>query len=379
MEVGCTSIYFRDTTRRDMFSKIPVDYRELSVRVWYPAVPEEQMQVLPYMKEDEAGYMSQFIIGPRFLLKHFNLVKTHSYENAPPRPGSYPLILYSPSGDMVQNTTVFQELASRGYVVFSVGHPYWNAFYYNLRGRAVPFDKNNAYYRAMWEEETSDSVNHLKELITVERDLDQKRRLQHKLNLMMPLEVADIRLWAEDLGFLLDRIESGDPSFGPLLNLMDVSRVGVIGFSKGGAAAGQFAVTDSRCRAGINLSGFMFGDVIDSPLEIPFMILENKEEWCQDCQPICEVVYEDAKNDAYMVRIEGARHGNFSDWSLVGKFLQLSGIIGPIKGSRCLEIQNNYIGSFFDRYLKGMDTPLLTTNHPDYPEVQFLFRIDVDH
>jgi len=374
LKVGCTTIYFWDTTRMDVFSNDPNAYRELSVRVWYPADPEKDMQRLSYMKEDEAGYMSQFIIGPKFLLSHFNLVKTHSYENAPPRAESYPVILYSPSGDMVQNTSVFQELASHGYVVFSVGHPYWNAFYYDHSGQAVPFDKNNDYYQAMWEEETSDTVNQVKELITVERDLDTKRMLQQKLNLIMPLEVADIKLWAEDLSFLLDQIESGDPSFGRLLDLMDVSRVGVIGFSKGGAAAGQFAVTDSRCRAGINLSGFMFGDVVDSGLEIPFMILENKEEWCQDCQPICEVLYEDSKSDAYMVRIEGARHGNFSDWSLVGKFLQLSGVIGPINGSRCLEIQKNYILSFFDRYLKGIESPLLTAFHPDYPEVQFNSR-----
>jgi predicted dienelactone hydrolase len=318
--------------------------------------------------------MSQFVIGPKFLLSHFNLVKTHSYENAPPRAERYPVIFYSPSGDLVQNTTFFQELASHGYVVLSVGHPYWNAFYYDQNGHTVPFDKNNDYYQAMWEEETSDTVNLVKELITIEHDLDTKRMLQQKLNLIMPLEVADIKLWAEDLSFLLDQIESGDPAFRFLLNIMDISRVGVIGFSKGGAAAGQFAVTDSRCRAGINLSGFMFGDVFDSGMDIPFMILENKEEWCQDCQPICEVVYEDSKSDAYMVRIEGARHGNFSDWSMVGKFLQLSGIIGPIKGSRCLEIQHNYIHSFFDRYLKGRDAALLNTTHSEYPEVQFNFR-----
>ena len=374
LDVGCTSIYFRDTSRTDVFSTTPKDYRELSVRVWYPAVTEEHMQSLPYMKEDEAGFMSQFIIGPKFLLSHFNLVETHTYENAPPQAESYPVIFYSPSGDMVQNTTVFQELASHGYIVFSVGHPYWNAFYYDQNGQAVPFDKNNDYYQAMWEEETSDTVNHVKELITVEQDLDNKRMLQQKLNLIMPLEVADIKLWAEDLSFLLDQIECGDPSFGFLLNLMDESRVGVFGFSKGGAAAGQFAVTDSRCRAGINLSGFMFGDVVDSGLEIPFMILENKEEWCKDCDPICEVLYEDAKSDAFMVRIEGARHGNFSDWSLVGTFLQLSGVIGPIKGSLCLEIQNTYILSFFDRYLKEIDSPMLTQYHLDYPEVQFNYK-----
>ena len=53
---------------------------------------------------------------------------------------------------MVQNTAMFQELASHGYIVISVGHPYWNAYYYDSGGNVIPFDNNDAYYQAMWEE-----------------------------------------------------------------------------------------------------------------------------------------------------------------------------------------------------------------------------------
>ena len=75
-----------------------------------------------------------------------------------------------------------------------------------------------------------------------------------------------------------------------------------------------------------------------------------------------------------MVRINGARHGNFSDWSLVGPFLRLSGMIGPMSGHRFLQIQNHYVRSFFDQYLKEVPTSLLNNPGQDYPEVNLKSR-----
>ena len=326
------------------------------------------------MQTDEARFMAEHFEMPSFLLSHFKLVKTESYHNTTPLEGSYPVVLYSPSRDLIQNTTLFQELASHGYIVFSAGHPYWNAFYYNSLGQAIPFDKDNAYYRAMWDEENLDAVAAVKEEITRAPNLEMKKEAQVKLNDLMPLEIADVRLWSEDLSFLLDLLEDPTQNQSLIMRHIDASRAGVIGFSKGGSAAGQFSVSDSRCRAGINLSGFMFGDAVITNISIPFMIMESIEEWCTDCRPICEAIYEDAQNEAYMVRVNGARHGNFSDWSLVGPFLKLSGMIGPIDGHRFLDIQNHYVLSFFDRHLKELETSQLEADRSKYPEVEFNSR-----
>jgi predicted dienelactone hydrolase len=209
--------------------------------------------------------------------------------------------------------------------------------------------------------------------ITSAKSLDKKREAQNKLNTAMPLEVADIRKWSEDLGFLLDeftlRKEAGEHIFKNL----NTKSVGVIGFSKGGAAAGQFCVSDERCTAGINLSGFMFGDAVNKNFKRPFMIMESVEEDCQECTPISAVLYENAENDAYMVRINGASHVNFTDFSLMfNNFIGLKGIgIGPINGHRFLQIQNHYVLSFFNQYLKGVPSDLLNGSAREYPEVIF--------
>jgi predicted dienelactone hydrolase len=373
-KVGSSILFFRDTSRIDAFSPEKDRFRELSVRVWYPASPDNQERRMPYMQSDEARYLAIYTKGAAFTLNHFNLIKTDSYFNVEPLVGPFPVILYSPSGCISENTTLFQELASHGYIVFSVCHPYWNSFQYDELGKIVQLDVDNAHYKAMWEEEGSSNVISIKEDITNAKDLQSKKAAQQLLNKYMPEEVADIRLWAEDNSFLMDRIEYRAFEMRGILDNIDTSKVGAIGFSKGGTATGQFCVTDNRCKAGINLSGFMFGDAVEKPFTRPFMIMESVEPSCTDCDPICDVFYKNSLDAAYMVRINDARHANFSDFSLLGGMNKLLGNIGPINGKRFLKIQNDYVLAFFNQYLKGEPSDLLNDSTGKYEEVVFASR-----
>lgn len=373
-EVGSAILFFRDTTRIDAFSKDENRFRELSVRVWYPASTDDREKGMPYMQTDEARCMAIHLNASDYILSHYNLVKTDSYFNAEPIKDQFPVIFYSPSGSILDNTTLFQELASNGYIVVSVGHPYWNAFYYDQQSQVKLLDTENAHYKSIWEEESSSEVVKIKEEITTAKDLESKRKAQQMLNRYMPQEVSDIRLWAEDISFLLDQIEDQSADQTAIFRNIDTLKVGAIGFSKGGAAAGQFCVTDKRCKAGINLSGFMFGDAVEIPFSQPFMIMESIEPWCTDCDPICDLFYQTSLDAAYMVRINGARHGNFTDFSLLGGLNKLQGNIGPINGKRFLKIQNEYVLAFFNQYLKGEPSDLLNDSIAKYEEVIFKSR-----
>lgn len=370
-QVGSSILFFRDSTRMDTISPEENRFRELSVRAWYPASPGDSEKRLPYMQADEAQCMAIQFNAPDFLLSHFRRIKTDSYLEAEPLNGPFPLIFYSPSGSIVDNTTLFQELASHGYIVMSVGHPCWNAFDYGEKGQVIPRDLENEHYKSIWEEENSSRVIDIKDKITNAKDLQSRKEAQQMLNTYMPREVADIRLWAGDLSFLMDKIE--DPSFAGenILSHIDTSKIGAMGFSKGGAAAGQLCVSDKRCKAGINLSGFMFGDAVDIAFTSPFMIMESIEPSCPDCDPICDLFYENALNAAYMVRISGARHANFTDFSLMGGLMKRQDIIGPIRGDRFLKIQSEYVLAFFDQYLKGMPSELTHDPAGRYEEVIF--------
>lgn len=375
--IGTSYLYLIDQDRIDEFSSEPGRHRELSIRMWYPIEAGSPAPRVPYMRKEAAVAMARAQDLPRFFLTHFSLVETHSVSDGEPSryKAPFPVVLYSPSGQISQNTALFEELASHGYVVFAVSHPYWNAFHYDGQGNVIPLDPNNPYYQALWEEERSDAANAAKEKITVSRDLDRAQEAYRELNSSMPSEVKDLRFWGEDLGFLLDELVRLNESDGMWNEVFDLERVGVIGFSKGGAAAGQFCISDSRCKAGVNLSGFMFGDIVDRPLAAPFMFIENYEEWCKDCPPINELFLQKAADCTYMIRVRDASHGNFSDWSLVGRFLRLIGVIGPIDGHRLLKIQNSYVLSFFDKHLVGLPAPILESPTPAFPEVVFDARI----
>lgn len=144
-----------------------------------------------------------------------------------------------------------------------------------------------------------------------------------------------------------------------------------MGFSKGGAAAGQFCVTDTRCKAGINLTGIMYGDIVDIDLQVPFLFINEEELWCPDCYPN-NLFFKQADSDAYQIKIRGARHANFGDFMLNGWLTQPVGTKPAIDVQRVILIQNVYYLAFFDKHLKGMASTLLNGPSADFPEVVFM-------
>ena len=95
--------------------------------------------------------------------RNFCLITTRSFERTHTwvrtwfdTGAPFPVITYSMSGLMSSHMTLFEELASHGYVVLCIGHPYWNPFVYGSGGEALPFDRQNEHYKVWWAE--ADSV-----------------------------------------------------------------------------------------------------------------------------------------------------------------------------------------------------------------------------
>jgi hypothetical protein len=72
-------------------------------------------------------------------------------------------------------------------------------------------------------------------------------------------------------------------------------------------------------------------------------------------------------------------HTSFSDYLVLADDLIALGVlpesitemVGTISGTRLLEIESAYIGSFFEKWLKGGKGSLLNGPSPAYPEVTF--------
>jgi hypothetical protein len=375
--VGSRYFYLIDKDRPDLISPDPHDDRAISLQVWYPAEPGPNDQ--PILLNDRKlieGYVQEGALDST-ILTEWAMEPTHSLLKAKPAKTKtpFPVILYSSSGVMNANTFLSEELASHGYVVFSIGHPYWCEFYYDAEGKTTPLDKNNEYYKKLWEEEGSWQVLKIKKEITLAKILEDRPDLYRKLNQAMPTEASDLRLWGEDIGFVIDQLKEMNSKTGFFKGIMDVNRIGVMGYSKGGAAAGQYCLTaDDRCKAGINLGGFMFADIVEKNLKKPFMIMEHIEPWAPNGLPIGELFIERAESSAYMVAIRDALHGNFCDMTLAKKYVKLDGIVGPIDGEKFLKIMEYYVQAFFDKYVKGVPSAVIEDLSSIYPEVIFKSR-----
>ena len=375
--VGSRYFYLVDKDRPDLISPDPDDYRTLSLQVWYPTEPGPDDQ--PILLNDRRlikGYVQEGALDSK-ILTEWAMEPTHSFFRARPAKTEtpFPVILYSASGVMNANTLLSEELASHGYVVFSIGHPYWCEFYFDAEGKTTPLDKNNEYYQQLWKEEGSWQVLKAKKEITLAKTLEERPELYKQLNQAMPTEISDLRLWGEDIAFVVEQLKEMNSNTGFFKGALDVNRIGVMGYSKGGAAAGQYCLTaDDRCKAGINLGGFMFADIVEKNLKKPFMIMEHIEPWAPNGIPIGEMYFQRAENSAYMVAIKDALHGNFCDMTLAKKYIKLEGIVGPIDGEKFLNIMEYYVRAFFDKYVKEVPGTVIEDLSTTYPEVIFKAR-----
>jgi len=368
--VGTQFYLWTDISRPDEYTSAPDDFREVSVQIWYPAELSGHEKPISYMHRDAAQAFGSFSNLPPFLLEHLALVRTHAYLDADTAltDAPFPVITYSTSGLMSGHMTLFEELASHGYVVVCIGHPYWTPFVYGPGGEALPFDGKNELYQAYWAEANSSRVEDAKDQVMRAAVTADQERAFARLNDLTPLAVQDLRRWADDIGFVLDKLKIMNQDSTPLKGALDLQRVGVMGVSKGGASAGQFCVTDNRCKAGINLTGFMYGDIVDIDLQVPFFFINEEELWCPDCYPN-NLFFKQTNNDAYQMKISGARHANFGDYPLYGWLIQPSVDKPTIDGQRVIQILNVYSLMFFDKHLKGITSTLLDGPSVEFPEV----------
>ena len=105
----------------------PGNPRRLALQIWYPALSQEGMERAPYFSamEKEAYLPTELFIGASLDLCEADLL-TYSYPGADARPGTFPVLLFHHGGGgyLKQNTIQAEHLASHGYIVVSVGHPY---------------------------------------------------------------------------------------------------------------------------------------------------------------------------------------------------------------------------------------------------------------
>ena len=108
-----------DSTRDDPFLANGTK-RELLVRFWYPASLTQGCEPADYTSPTVWSYFSKLLEFP------LPEVRTNSCLDAPITDGAHPVVVFTHgyTGTFTDYTFIFEDLASRGYVVASVDHTY---------------------------------------------------------------------------------------------------------------------------------------------------------------------------------------------------------------------------------------------------------------
>jgi dienelactone hydrolase len=376
--VGITSYRMTDYQCKEIFTKDPDDSRSLLVTVWYPAQIINKSKRCTYWDKHRItgkAYSNNADIG-NFWYTHLSLVKTNSYENQPVSTarGNFPVLIYSHSfyGMNAEYTMLLEELASHGYIVFSISHTYENIVSIfpdqeiitgDLTYISEQFDSHPEEERQLYEK-YGDAAG-----------MEEKTELVRKILQVDDLSTELLKIRKGDVLFLLDQMEQLYNSEGFFEGKLDVSQIGILGWSFGGATALEACIADHRIKAGVNLDGTPYGELFNTGQKIsqPLMLIRSdSEDEMEDI--IGHMIAETTVNESYAYIIRDASHTNFWDFPLFFRVYKYFGYWDSIDPLRLLEINSQYIRAFFDQHLLGVETGLLKEPSSMFPEVEYIFK-----
>ena len=362
--VGTTSWRLTDRSRLETFAG-PGEFRQVEVLAWYPAAPRRGT-VAPYLREGLAEVRPfAKLFGAEMAFDTLERVRTHAELDAPPAatPRTFPLLVFSHgyTGLPSSYTALLEDLASHGYAVLSVIHPYESTASTLADGRVVSMNGSDGKYNqgiqdvlAEWgpEDETMAAVTRATDAA------EQVRLLRGYLGTLHRTDVA-LRRWVDDTKLVLDRL-SGLPAKSAARQLaarLDMSRVGVFGHSMGGVTAGQFCLEDARCRAGLNLDGIpQYGTMIDEPMPKPFLMVYSARPGRDGAS---DPIYRRAAHPYYRLDVRDTGHLEFTDMVFWGGPLRERPVLGALPPARAAAITAAIVRQYFDQELLGKRSTIL--------------------
>jgi predicted dienelactone hydrolase len=327
--VGTRVMRLVDATRDDPFLENGTK-RELMVRFWYPASQVQACKPAEYTPPAVWSYFSQLIGLP------LPAVMTNSCLDAPITNGAHPVVVFTHgyTGTFTDYTFIFEDLASRGYVVASVDHTY--------EATAVEFPEGRFVH--------SGFGSHLGSKLLED---------EQALALALTVRLADLKFVRTEL----ERMNTTPR--GPFAGKLDTTKVALAGHSMGGLAASLGVQRDRRFRAGIILD-VHDGDVPTAVVRAtgtPVLILASgRKQWTEnECK-----LWSSLRGPRFAVNLEGAEHLTTSDAVWLARDAIKTGTMGPDKAVSAVR---EYVAAFLDANLQGKaPEPLLAGPSADYPD-----------
>jgi predicted dienelactone hydrolase len=320
------------------------------VSLWYPATKTSGHALAPWLQSEAAAH---YLEGLHAWLGSLNVPTTAGHLGAPvdPSAGKLPVLLYSTGlhSDRAMGTALVEDLASRGYLVVAIDHTHDASEVQFPSGRletdTMPSNAHSSNTLAVRAADTHFVINQLA-AIAAGKDPD----VDHA-----PLPAG-------------------------LARDVDMTRIGMFGWSLGGAAVATSMQLDSRIDAGADLDGQFFGPATSKNLNRPFLLFSSQNHNRND-DSSWATFWSHLHGQRYDLKLAGAQHLSFSDNEVMlpqaARVLgisptQLRQEVGTIDPNRAISIQRTYLAAFFDQELRHQHSTLLEGPSARYPEISFV-------
>ncbi|KAJ5967008.1 Platelet-activating factor acetylhydrolase [Penicillium viridicatum] len=293
--------------------------RAVMTSIFAPTHCKVDLEKIDYLPPATAAYYSD-IYGAAGLPN--GSLQSISFQACPEPPKGHhlhlPVVIFSPALGTTRlfYNAIAQAVASAGYIVVSIDHPYDSEFLEFPDGTIV----------------TAANIS----------------------DAQVPL---DVETRAQDVSFVLDRLstKAGVATLLPGTGAarLRTGQVAMYGHSVGGAATAEAMHLDHRIVAGANLDGSMFGPVVQQGLRGPFLLFghENKT---QTTDPTWKEFWSNLRGWKLELELAKAQHYTFSDlpylMNLLGlpveKVPAMQKRIGTLDGSKAFEIVHRTVVAF---------------------------------
>ena len=293
-------------------------------------------------------------------------VPVHFYYPAEMEKGEqFPLIVFSHGafGYYESNTSTYMELASNGYVVAALDHPHHAFFTQDTAGKMVLVDQG--FFQTATTLNNSNSYDNPEECYPIYREWMDLRTADMNC-------VLDALKAAGESGKLNDTLflpENNAETILSVLKMIDMTKIGLIGHSMGGATSVQVGRERDDISAVIDLDGTMLGEYLGvengdyvinaEPYTVPLLEFANWEQYNERKEyPSLGYVYPNevllshGKECCY-VTVRDTLHMDFTDLPLLSPTLGNMFGSGVRDNAETMTIVNGLVRDFFNAYLKG--------------------------
>lgn len=371
--IGTTSFIIEDESREESFTDFEGDFRKLLIKAWYPAAVTGEVRE-PYI----ADYFRPLLLNkykiPASEIEQFGL--SHSYTDAPLNRAEdeYPVVIFVHGFGSTENDNVMimEELASHGYIVYSINISYYSFFSVYQGEFITDYRFSNGFTPEEQQQLNFEFTQMLSAVKAADSPAEKQRVMAEfdRTNRSVQVYGEVSRTWVADTLFFIKTLDEAAPG-NSLLNSLregsDRDNIGMLGYSFGGNTATLLCLLeDSPIKAGINMDGKVnppasqgYEKMQGFELERPFLLMS------QDVGELSGVLHEPhfygADEAVYKLTLKGTTHSNFSVLSYFPT-LRSYGLTGTMSSTSYTEIMKGTMVPFFDTYLKG-DEEAMENNH----------------